>query len=251
MKNEPLVIVRRHKEHKGHHHGGSWKVAYADFVTALMAFFLVMWLVGSDPSLRQSVAAYFRDPAVFEMYQRSGLLPGAAAGIDRGANVSLEPSEAQLALEKLAAHLRAMLQSNPDFAALQDRIEITLTPEGLRIELLETSKESFFDTGSAMLRPGSVDLLRAIARELAALPNPVVIEGHTDGRPYTASASYGNWELSADRANAARRVMEGELRSGQLASVTGYADTRLRYPDDALDPRNRRVSIVVRPHGPE
>jgi len=135
----------------------------------------------------------------------------------------------------------------PDIATLRDQIEFTITAEGLRIELVERAGSSFFDSGSAVLRGESVRILMIIAVELGKLANDVVVEGHTDRRPYAKGNRYGNWELSADRANAARREMEGAgLTAGQLRTVRGFADTELHLTADPLDPRNRRVSIVVR-----
>jgi chemotaxis protein MotB len=153
---------------------------------------------------------------------------------------------AKATLERVAAQLREAIQSIPKFAALGDRLQIHVTEEGLLIELLETNNESFFDTGSAHLREDTVALLQVIGKELSALSNKVAIEGHTDSRPYSAPHGYGNWELSVDRANAARRVMQPALKPTQMEAVRGYADQHLRYPDNPLDPRNRRISIVVR-----
>jgi len=135
----------------------------------------------------------------------------------------------------------------PEFKTLRDQIEFTITSEGLRIELVERSGSSFFDSGSALLRGESEGMLVVIAAELGRLVNDVVIEGHTDSRQYSSGERYGNWELSTDRANAARRVMEGRgLHHQQLRTVRGFADTQLHVPKDSLDPRNRRISIVVR-----
>jgi chemotaxis protein MotB len=157
---------------------------------------------------------------------------------------------AQAMLERAATQLRDALQSVPSFKELADQVEIQVTPEGLRIELLESPDDSFFAVGRAELRPDTVELLHVIADELAKLPNHVAIEGHTDSRPYTTSAAaYGNWELSADRANAARRVIEEGLPAHRIEAVRGFADTRLRYPDQPLDARNRRISVVVRREG--
>ena len=249
-KGQPVIIVKK-KGHGGHgHHGGAWKVAYADFVTAMMAFFLVMWLVGQSPSVKAAVAGYFRDPGVFDTTKGGGVLPGGAEGLkETGVTPTVVPDnvkQAREVLERAAEHLREALQKVPALKALEDRIEITVTAEGLRIELLENEKNSFFAVGSAQLLPETVELLSVIAKELSPLGNKVAVEGHTDSRAYTARNGYSNWELSADRANAARRTMESEgLRAGQIDAVRGFADTRPRYPDDSLDPRNRRISIVV------
>jgi chemotaxis protein MotB len=249
MKNAPVIIVKKKKGHGHGHHGGAWKVAYADFVTAMMAFFLVLWIVGQSQAVKNSVAGYFRDPGVFEFERSTGILPGATTGISPEGPPSLKQVAARSAadreaLEQKAATLRAMLEK-PEMAGVKDQVEIQLTRDGLRIELLEKSDSLFFDSGSAALKERTIRLLQAIARELGSLSNPIVVEGHTDSRRYTTSGAYTNWELSADRANAARRVMDGVLPSGRLSEVRGYADTRLRFPKDPLDPRNRRVSIIV------
>jgi chemotaxis protein MotB len=249
-KGQPVIIVRK-KGHGGHgHHGGAWKVAYADFVTALMAFFLVMWLVGQSPEVKAAVGGYFRDPGVFETTRSGGVLPGGTEGLkETGVTPVAVPDnvrQAREVLERAAEKLREALQTVPALKELEDRVEITVTAEGLRIELLENEKKSFFAVGSAQLLPETVELLGVIAQELGALGNTVALEGHTDSRPYSAANGYSNWELSTDRANSARRAMEVHgLRRGQVDAVRGFADTRLRYPDDSLDARNRRISIVV------
>lgn len=247
-KNQPVIIIKKRAHSRHGHHGGAWKVAYADFVTAMMAFFLVMWIVGQSTAVKAGVAGYFRDPGVFDQERRAGLLPGASAGV--GTSETEPPQDlaaARATLERAAARLREALQSNPDFAALKDRIIIQVTEEGLRIELLETSNASFFDVASAELKPESVALLSMIAAELGKLDSGVALEGHSDSRRYAEAAPYTNWELSTDRANAARRVMQRNgLRARQVEGVRGYADTRLKFPDDALDARNRRISIIVR-----
>jgi len=247
-KGQPVIIVKK-KGHGGHgHHGGAWKVAYADFVTAMMAFFLVMWLVGQSPKVKAAVGGYFRDPGVFETTKGGGVLPGSSEGL-KDSGVTPQPDsvkQAQEILEQAAEHLREALQKVPALKALEDRIEITVTAEGLRIELLENEKNSFFAVGSAQLLPETVELLGVIANELSPLGNRIALEGHTDSRPYGSRIGYTNWELSSDRANAARRAMESHgLREGQIDAIRGFADTRLRYPDDSFDPRNRRISIVV------
>src|SRR5262249_2285228 len=142
---------------------------------------------------------------------------------------------------------RLELEQNPDLQALRDQVEMTVTPDGLRIQLMDTNESSFFDSGSASLKSETVRMLQLIARELSKQSDEVAIEGPTDSRPYVQRPrSYGNWELSADRANAARRVMDSILRPHQLAAVRGYADVQPRISGDPGDPRNRRVSIVVR-----
>lgn len=255
MKHQtPIVIVRR-KSKGGHaHHGGAWKVAYADFVTAMMAFFLVMWLVTQSQEVKASVAGYFRDPGVFEHERSTGMLPGGRPGVDPGgAPTTVPPNDAaalqqeQRLLADAAEHIKRRLSQTESLAQLRDQIEFTVTSEGLKIELIERADSSFFDSGSAELRGEAERILQIIGTELGKLDNQVVLEGHTDRRPYVAGARYGNWELSADRANAARRVIENAgLGDGQVRGVRGFADTELHVKDDPFDPRNRRISIVVR-----
>jgi len=251
--NQSVVIIKKSGHGRHGHHGGAWKVAYADFVTAMMAFFLVMWIVGQSRQTKEAVAGYFRDPVAFEAKSGagSGLLPGADSGLQGGGRpVPVPPTDVKSAtetLERAAEHLREALAKTPEFAALKDRIEIQVTEEGLRIELLEAQNGGFFDTGSASLKSDTVLILTVIAQELARLPNPVAVEGHTDRRPYSTGQQYTNWELSSDRANAARRVLqEAGLQEEQLDAVRGYASTRLRVPADPLASQNRRISIVVR-----
>jgi chemotaxis protein MotB len=251
---QPIIIVKKHRGGHGGHHGGAWKVAYADFVTAMMAFFLVMWLVSSSPEVKKSVAGYFRDPGVFEFEHSTDMMPSGMTGVDAGraAEAVAMPDPAALSVERqrmeeAAEAIREGLKTVPELEALRDQIEFVVTEEGLRIELLEKDSSSFFDSGSAVLRGASVRILGIIGRELGSMTNDVVIEGHTDSRPFGAGRQYSNWELSADRANAARRVMEAVgLNPGQVQGVRGFAATQLRLPDDPMDARNRRVSIVVR-----
>lgn len=253
MKNPAVVIIRKPKRHKHAHHGGAWKVAYADFVTAMMAFFLVMWLVTQSQAVKQSVGGYFRDPGIFDHQKGNAPIAGGGLELDPQAVPKLRVTSQESAeaarrtLERAAGRIKELLRQLPEMKRLGRQIEFQLTAEGLRIELLETRDDSFFDSGSATPRRETDKILAAIAGELGRLENDVVLEGHTDSRPYTATAGvYTNWELSADRANAARRAMEGSgLRSGQVKGVRGFADTRLRLADP-FDARNRRVSIVVR-----
>jgi chemotaxis protein MotB len=254
MKNAPVIIIKKKRGHGHGHHGGAWKVAYADFVTAMMAFFLVMWIVGQSKAVKAGVAGYFRNPGVLENERSNGILPGGDEGVSANAPPKLDADKAgaegnadeRKMLQKKADALRALLARTPEFKDLQKQIEIQLTKEGLRIELIESSEALFFDTGSASLKADTVRLLGVIAKELGALKNSVIIEGHSDSRRYSTSGIYTNWELSADRANAARRAMEDNgLHPHQVSEVRGYADTRLRVPGDPLDAQNRRVSIIV------
>jgi chemotaxis protein MotB len=221
----------------------------------MMAFFLVMWLAAQDSRIRTAVAGYFQEPGLLPHEQSNSIMASGKGGIDsQGVGVierkptGMIESEQQ-ALSAAAAHIKNVLGTE-EFAALREQVELTLTSEGLRIELVERNGSSFFDSGSAVLRGESVKILSIIAQEIGALTNDVVIEGHTDSRPYARGDRYGNWELSADRANAARRVMDLQgLRVGQVRAVRGFADTDLRFPAQPLDARNRRVSILVRSQG--
>jgi len=248
MKDQPVIIVKKAAHGHGGHHGGAWKVAYADFVTAMMAFFLVMWIVGQSNPMKAGVAGYFRDPGAFQSGRGddTGLLPGSPMGVTEQMNTPQREAAAIQVLEQAAERLRKALERLPEFANIKDRVEIELTPEGLRIELVDTTDESFFEVGRSELRADSIDVLGVIAAELNGLPNTVTVEGHTDSRPFVGQENYGNWELSSDRANAARRAMEAlGLNPDRLGGVRGYADKKLRYADTPLDPHNRRVSIIV------
>jgi chemotaxis protein MotB len=240
---EQVIIVKKKGHHKHGHHGGAWKVAYADFVTAMMAFFLVMWLVGQGPQVKANVAAYFRDPGAFD--GGKGVLPGAESS---AAVQPVSTEDASAALAKAAEGLRNAVSSLPQFAAIADRIDISLTEEGLRIELREAPDDGFFASGSAEMKPQTVQLLQVMGSELGKINNKIAVEGHTDSRPYPkTTVEYTNWELSSDRANAARRVLVAAgVRATQIEAVRGYADTRLRTPGQPLDPSNRRISIIVR-----
>ena len=249
---QPIIILRR-KKHAHAHHGGAWKVAYADFVTAMMAFFLVMWLAAQDSRIRTAIAGYFQEPGLLPHEQSNGIVASGQGGIDNAGVPLAVPRRPtglleaeQRALVTAAEHIRQhMMQLG--FDKLRDQVELSVTSEGLRIELVDDSQSSFFDSGSSVLRGESERILTVIAKEIAKLDNDVVVEGHTDSKAYADGRRYDNWNLSADRANAARRVMVDQgIRSGQLKGVRGFADTDLRYKDQPLDPRNRRVSIVVR-----
>lgn len=233
METESVRIIRKKvPSHKPH--GGAWKVAYADFVTALMSLFIVLWLMNSSRPIQEAVGGYFRDPFGYPRKVSTGRGP---------ADKILSPKEN---LAQLKQKLLKDLASVPEFAKLKNQIEITVTEEGLRIELIESSKGTFFENGRSQPTQALIDVLKVLAVEAGKLPNPVSLEGHTDSKPYSGSRIYSNWELSADRANAARRLMEQSgLRQGQVVAVRGYADRRLRKPDHPFDPSNRRVSILI------
>jgi chemotaxis protein MotB len=230
----PIIIIKKKVGHGGHH-GGAWKVAYADFVTAMMALFIVLWLLNSSKKIQEAVGGYFRDPM------------GSAknAGTNQtGTGVSLPISKDDM--PKLKEELEKRIRQMTDFDKLKNQIEVKITPEGLRIELIETETGTFFKLGSAGPTENGKQLLSLLAAELGKLPNHVSVEGHTDAKPYLGKSGYSNWELSADRANAARRLMQQNgMGVNQVSQVRGYADQLLRTPDDPLNASNRRISVIV------
>jgi chemotaxis protein MotB len=232
--SRPIIVIRRRAPHRGHH-GGAWKVAYADFVTAMMALFIVLWLMNSSDHMRKAIAGYFNDPRGSS--ERVGSDRAGAAEV-----ATLKRND----LHDLKRRLEQQIAEQPALVKLKQQIEITITPEGLRIELIESRDGTFFDNGSSSLNGNGQTLLILLAHQLGTVPNRISVEGHTDARAYADAEGYGNWELSSDRANAARRLMEHTgLRSGQVSQVRGFADRQLRVPADPLDPSNRRVSVIV------
>jgi chemotaxis protein MotB len=254
---EPATtIVVRKRGHRGHgHHGGAWKVAYADFVTAMMAFFLILWLLNQTEEVKRAVGGYFRDPIAFSAASGgTGLLEGAeTVAIEPHEPiepVSAEQDEGDEAEARMREKVEEILQAmygSPELVGLTAQIEVELTDEGLRIQLMESGDSTFFEVGGAVLSSPGVAAVRTVAQAVAALDCELVLEGHTDARPYARGGGYGNWELSSDRANAARRVLEENgVEPRRIRAVRGYADTSPRNPDDPMDERNRRISILVR-----
>lgn len=246
-----VIVVKKTKGHGGGHHGGSWKVAYADFVTAMMAFFMVMWILGMDDQAKEAIEGYFSNPVGYKKGYSSGNSPIASGNspgqvqAPRAIRLIMRAYE-QESLEGAAARILERVRSAARLRELAAQVEIVVTEQGLRIELVEGSDgETFFAIGSAELKPAAGMLLELIADELAALSNPLVIEGHTDAAAF-GSTGYTNWELSADRANAARRTLE---RSGigpeRVQEVRGHADRHLRIAEQPLHPANRRISVLL------
>jgi chemotaxis protein MotB len=230
----PIIILKKKGGHGGHH-GGAWKVAYADFVTAMMALFIVLWLLNSSKQIQEAVGGYFKDPTGTSKKVGSNM-------VGAGDNFVLTKDN----IPKLKDQLQQAIKRTPDFEKLKNHIEMTVTSEGLRIELSESAAGTFFESGSPKLNSDGQQLLVTLAQELGKLPNKLSIEGHTDSKPYTSKGAYDNWELSVDRANAARRLMQANgVRADQVTQVRGFADQSLRKPDKPLDPSNRRVSLIV------
>ncbi|MCC6158050.1 MAG: OmpA family protein [Deltaproteobacteria bacterium] len=281
LKLRPKKIIKRH----GGHHGGAWKVAYADFVTAMMALFMVLWILSQGPEVKNSVAAYFTDPRGVPVVQPSkGTLDNMGVGImDKMPNVGVgskgegsgerfaealtneatpkpgDPKQksgggpggegngaAAKKLRDAGEKIAEAIKANPKLAEVSKAISVRMTDEGLRIELREQQGGTFFDSGKANPKPALRKVLREVMPEIVKTSQPVVVEGHTDAKPYSAGAGYTNWELSADRGNALRRLMLGlGATEERIREVRALADRRPLPDMDPLDPRNRRVSILV------
>jgi len=250
--DQPRVVVRKKRAVRAAHYGGAWKVAYADFVTAMMAVFIVLWLfTQADTKLRHQIAQYFRDP---------GVLPSGASK-SRDARVvprqiPVLPGDGEKdflegqkkTIEEALARAAA---GSPDVAMVRDRVVIQVTDAGLSIEVVDDGRELLFDLASARLKPALVEVLRRLGAELGRLPNRIQIGGHTDGRPFAPDAGISNWELAFARANAARRVLEASgLWPGQIHRVVGFADSEPLVPDNPLADENRRLSILAERRAP-
>ena len=234
----PIIIIHKKAGHHDDEHGGAWKVAYADFVTAMMALFIVLWLLSASEKVQKAVGGYFQDP------NGKGHEVGSTSA---GVGETLSLSEKQL--KEIKAKIEQAMKAIPAFKDMQKQIKMTMTAEGLRIDLLETKRGLFFDTGNPTPTEAGGELLKVLAAELMKLPNKIAIEGHTDSTPY-GRPDYSNWELSADRAKAARRILtEAGLDDNRISQVRGFADQRLLLKDDPTNPSNRRISIIVRNQG--
>jgi chemotaxis protein MotB len=245
----PIIVKRAAKKHHGHH-GGAWKVAFADFMTAMMAFFMVLWIMGMDSDAKELIEGYFSNPVGFKKAYGGGMNPISSGNAPQNADlkrIALMSREAQRArFIATIEQLELRLQDMPELASLNDQIEIVITSEGLRIELIDGSaREMFFELGSAQMLAPARAAVEIIGQELAKLPNPIVLEGHTDAAQY-GSQRYSNWELSVDRANSARRgLLAAGVVAARVSEVRGYADRQLRVANDPLDSANRRVSILL------
>jgi chemotaxis protein MotB len=236
--------------HAGGHHGGAWKVAYADFTTAMMAFFMLMWiLAASSPKQKEAIAQYFRN----EGHIRDGGGASMTGTMNGGPGFMQMPVhnsivEESQTLEMTAKELGDALEEGgaAGLTEMKDQVSITLTDDGLVIEITDDSQQELFAVGGADMNPAFQATLDAVAAQLKGLPNSVRVEGYTDARPYPPGGEYSNWELSADRANAARRHLEAKgLPRGRVESVIGYGDGRLAAPASPLAPANRRITITV------
>lgn len=283
---EQPIIIKKVKKGGGHgHHGGAWKVAYADFVTAMMAFFIVMWILASSEEVKQKVAEYFNHPERFDLFtgeKKTGPLPieldlnrsnksNSELGdgnsktsiikfdqkmadtlfnkiLEKAKKDSIEASKrVEQVGEIMKQKFNNLVADKPELNKILSSIKIEMTSEGLRIELIESTESLFFEVGSAKIRPDALTVLKSLSTEIGKLPNYVEIEGHTDSRSYSTKTGYNNWDLSTDRALSARRVLDlNGFWEGQISKVTGYADKKLRHPGNPFDESNRRISIVIK-----
>ncbi|WP_422508722.1 flagellar motor protein MotB [Stenotrophomonas sp. GZD-301] len=273
--NKPTVIVRRVKK-AGHaaHHGGAWKVAYADFVTAMMAFFLVLWLMAATTKPeRAAISEYFRNPSPLAGQSAtpapgmagpggastSMIKLGGATDISRGNSndpfqnqqaakpvAQTEREREQQQLEALKKELEEAISKSQALEPFKDQLLLDLTPEGLRIQIVDKQNRPMFDMGSAALKPYTREILRELSQFINHVPNRISITGHTDTTAYTAVHGYSNWELSADRANAARRaLLDGGMTEEKVTRVVGLSSSVLFDKTQPDNPINRRISIVV------
>ncbi len=253
-----VIIIKKKAKGHGGHHGGAWKVAYADFVTAMMAFFMVMWLLAqTDQAARQQLSEYFR----------TGVFSGAPSVLNGGSGIqnkayfdvvgqsSVQP-EAQ-AFERVAAAVRAAMQralsEDPSLKKLADQLKVSVTEEGLLIQILDGSGDDLlFDRSSADLKPRLQELLAAIAPILGRLDNKIQIHGHTDAKPFPTGSNRSNWQLSFERADQARLVLEKSgLKKGQVGGVFAHGSSALYAPKDPYAPENRRLAILAVRRGME
>jgi len=260
-KSQERVVIRRKKSHGAGHHGGSWKIAYADFVTAMMAFFLVMWLLSLVPGKDLKVIAeYFRMPLITAVTAGSqvdssdSVIPAGSPSIipnpfsfrpqDEDA---LEDQRDVERLEDLKSELQALIEADERLRQFRSQLLLDMTPDGLRIQIIDRQNRPMFAIGSAQLQPYMRTILHALGPVLNKVENPLNISGHTDARQYaTGERLYSNWELSADRANAARKeLVAGGMDETRVRQVMGLASTLNLVKDDPYADMNRRISIVA------
>src|SRR5262245_19995702 len=269
----PPIVIKRIKKVAGGHHGGSWKIAYADFVTAMMAFFLLMWLLGSvSKHDLAGIAEYFRMPLKVALAggtttgDSSSVIKGGGEDLSRSAGqvhmtdrpdkvrtINLQAAQAELArrelesLRRLKERVERAIEINPKLAQFRKQIRLELTPEGLLIQIVDEQNRPMFDSGRAALKDYTRDILQEIGRLLNGVEQMLSIAGHTDAAPYAlGERGYSNWELSADRANASRReLVAGGMDESKVLRVVGVSSSVPLNKADPRDPANRRISLVV------
>jgi chemotaxis protein MotB len=250
MKDQKIIIKKIKKQSDGGHHGGSWKVAFADFVTALMAFFLVMWLVTMvSPEKRARIAAYYKHFSLFDqsgssfMEENSEIMKESAGESSKVPQELGESSSDIISKEDLRETLKREIEAK--LADVKDQIMVDIFEGGVRIQMVDKEGNPLFSLGSANLSPNAKKILNVIAENVKSLDNKVSIEGHTDAISYSSN-KYTNWELSTDRASAARKELENNgLSPDRLSRVAGYAATEPLVKDNPNDPKNRRISIIL------
>jgi chemotaxis protein MotB len=249
-KDKRPIIIKKVTSGHGGHHGGAWKVAYADFVTAMMAFFMVMWIMGMDPSTKDSVQGYFQNPVGFKKAFGGGANPlssGNSMMNQSFVSVTLMSRDYQTnQFNVVAQRIRSRLEKDAVLKKLAGNFDISVTSEGLRIEISDAGEgDTFFALSSAAPSETAIRAFNLVGEELADLENMIALEGHTDALQY-GRGSYSNWELSVDRANAARRlIVSAGVDIRRISEVRGLADRDLRFPKRPHDPANRRVSFLI------
>ncbi len=243
--NTPIIVKKIKKG--GGHHGGAWKVAYADFVTAMMALFIVLWVLSQDDATKEAVSRYFKDPIGFSALGKN-ILPGVAQVGDPEGSAEAQRELEKEKLKNMGDKILSEMSNNPEFKEMKDQIEIEFVDEGMRIEIIDSAEDIFFEIGTATLKPSAQVLLRKMGDQFAILPNMIIVEGHTDARPFLSKgAAYSNFALSSERANAARQALvSGQLTEIHIEEVRGYADRKLRDKADPYSVVNRRISIIVK-----
>jgi chemotaxis protein MotB len=262
LEDQPIIIKRKKVVAAGHH-GGSWKVAFADFATAMMAFFLVLWLTATaSPEQKLAVEGYFKDPVGYtEGGSKNPVDLGGSASVVKESSEDIADSNIQIddqvveemaqtleqqKMEQLFQDLKDRIEENKTLQDFKDQLLIDITSEGLRIQIVDRSQRPMFDSGRAELKYYSQDILFELAKTLSTVNNKLSITGHTDSTPFGGRPGYTNWELSADRANTARRALvAGGVAGGQIGRVVGLSDSVLFNKDDPQAPVNRRISIIV------
>ncbi len=251
-KGDSPIIIK--KVVKGGHggHGGAWKVAYADFVTAMMALFIVLWIMSQGNEVREKVAEYFKNPVGIAVGKGDRVIEGNKTSVTDPKLLNEKQAQEieQEKLKQMSAKIEEKLKETPEFQQLTSFVHMEMTDEGLRIELIDSSKTNdiFFEIGTARLNNKAMHLIGMVGEQLAKMPNGIMVEGHTDARPFSNSMQgYSNYELSADRANSARRALyAGGLPDSHVQGIRGYADKKLKNPSDPYDLVNRRISIIVK-----
>ena len=246
---ENITIIKKVKKGGDGHHGGAWKVAYADFVTAMMALFIVLWVLNQSEDVKKQISNYFKDPTGYTPYGKN-VIVGAKGNKVPVKNLEAKRNKAtqKEKFEEMKNNIKSKLSANKAYFDISEHIKFEIVNEGLRIELLESSDNIFFGIGSKELNPTARKLIGDIGKQLAILPNDIVVEGHTDSRPFVSGdKNYTNYELSTDRANSARRaLLEGGIDLQKIDEIRGYADKRLRDPDNPYSLVNRRISIIIK-----